>query len=101
MPLDNGRQLADQTLSSVNGFTKDVSSGPDFAYKTHGLSSEQGHRIDVSGGVDIRRQTHKTLNRHLRATDDRASDIWFVRSGHCVWLSRSTHSLTNGVRNVR
>jgi hypothetical protein len=34
------RKLADQMLSSGDCLTKDVSSGPDFAYQTDGLSSK-------------------------------------------------------------
>jgi len=75
------RKLTDQALSSIDRFTKDFSSGPDFVNQTHGLSSKEAHRLDVSGCVDVRRHTGEPLNRYLGTTNDRAADDGFVRPG--------------------
>src|SRR5271165_6576694 len=73
--------LTDQTLSSVDCFAKDVSSGPDRVHKTHGLSSKKGHGLDVSDCMDVWRHADEPLDRHLCTSDYRASDDGFVRSG--------------------
>ena len=75
------RKFTNQALSSVDRFTKDFGSGPDFVYQTHGLSGKEAHRLDVSGCVDVRRHTGEPLNRYLCTTNDRAADDGFVRPG--------------------
>src|SRR5271166_3772906 len=75
------RKFTNQALSSVDRFTKDFGSGPDFVYQTHGLSGKEAHRLDVSGCVDVRRHTGEPLNRYLCTTNERAADDGFVGPG--------------------
>ena len=85
----------------LTSLAKDFSSGPDFVYQTHGLSSKEAHRLDVSGCVDFRRHTGEPLNRYLCTTRNVRPMMGSSDQESWVSLSRSTHSLTNRVLNVR